>query len=82
MLGSTFDAQHTLGTEFTSPEQAVASYENALLAGDVSKQTHETILKQMEDPRLTGVAMNQAQPSVRTNLIAGLILGSPEFQRR
>jgi uncharacterized protein (DUF1800 family) len=82
LLGSTFDSQGALGNQFTSPEQAVASFENALLAGDVSKQTHETILKQMSDPQLTGVAMNRTDKSIRTNVIAGLILGSPEFQRR
>jgi hypothetical protein len=68
--------------QFTSPDQAVASFENALLAGDVSKQTHETILKQMQDPQLTGVALNRLDKPVRANVIAGLILGSPEFQRK
>ena len=82
MLGSTFNVQNILPTQFTSPQQAVASFENALLAGDVSKQTNDTILKQMEDPQLTGVALNRLDKPVRANLIAGLILGSPEFQRR
>ncbi len=82
MLGLGFDTQRILPVQFTSPDQAVASFENALLAGDVSKQTHETILKQMEDPQLSGVALNRLDKPVRANLIAGLILGSPEFQRR
>ncbi len=82
MPGSTFNVQNILPSEFTSPQQAVAGFENALLAGDVSKQTHDTILKQMEDPQLTGVALNRLDKPVRANVIAGLILGSPEFQRR
>jgi uncharacterized protein (DUF1800 family) len=82
MPGSAFDPQNILPTQFTTPDQAVASFENALLAGDVSKQTHETILKQMQDPQLTGVALNRLDKPVRANVIAGLILGSPEFQRR
>jgi len=82
MLGSTFNAQSILPTQFTSPQQALTDFENALLAGDVSRQTHDTILKQMEDPQLTGVALNRLDNPVRTNVIAGLILGSPEFQRR
>jgi len=82
MLGSTFNVQNILPTQFTSPQQAVTGFENALLAGDVSKQTHDTILKQMEDPQLTGAALNRLDRPVRANVIAGLILGSPEFQRR
>jgi uncharacterized protein (DUF1800 family) len=82
MPGSTFDSLQILPVQFTTPDQAVASFENALLAGDVSKQTHETILKQMQDPQLTGVALNKLDKPVRANVIAGLILGSPEFQRR
>jgi uncharacterized protein (DUF1800 family) len=82
MPGATFNPREILPVQFTSPEQAVASFENALLNGDVSKQTHDTILKQMEDPQLTGVALNRLDHPVRVNVIAGLILGSPEFQRR
>lgn len=82
MPGSAFNVQNIVPTQFTSPQQALADFENTLLAGDVSKQTHDTILKQMEDPQLSGVALNRLDKPVRTNVIAGLILGSPEFQRR
>jgi uncharacterized protein (DUF1800 family) len=82
MPGSSFDPKNILPVQFTSPDQAVASFENALLAGDISKQTHETILNQMENPQLTGVGLNRLDNPVRVNVIAGLILGSPEFQRR
>jgi hypothetical protein len=54
------------------------SLEDTLLAGEISKQTHDTIRKQMVDPQLTGVSLKTVPPGV----IAGLILGSPEFQRR
>jgi uncharacterized protein (DUF1800 family) len=80
--GISFDSQQAFAVQSNSPEQAVSRLENSLLAGDVSRQTHETILKQMEDPQLTGVALNRPNQPVRTNVIAGLILGSPEFQRR
>jgi uncharacterized protein (DUF1800 family) len=79
--GTAFDPQRVTNATFNSPEQAVSSLEDALLAGDVSKQTHDTIMKQMADGKLTGVAMRQPPP-IRLNVIAGLILGSPEFQRR
>jgi len=44
--------------------------ENAVLAGDVSAQTHETIAKQLNDGKASRAT------------VTALILGSPEFQRR
>lgn len=60
----------------------LARFENTLLDGDVSKQTHTTILKQLDDPQ--AAARNNVPAAQGTNmrLIAGLLLGSPEFQRR
>jgi uncharacterized protein (DUF1800 family) len=77
--GVTMDPQSLLGTR--APEDAPGvqgSLEDTLLAGEISKQTHDTIRKQMVDPQLTGVSLKTVPPGV----IAGLILGSPEFQRR
>lgn len=61
---------------------ALARFESSLLDGDVSKQTHTTILNQLNDPQ--AAARNNVPNSQGTNmrLIAGLLLGSPEFQRR
>src|SRR5215472_12204151 len=61
---------------------ALANFETALLDGDVSKQTHTTILNQLNDPQ--AAARNNVPAAQGTNyrLIAGLLLGSPEFQRR
>ena len=61
---------------------ALSSFESALLDGDVSKQTHTTILNQLNDPQ--AAARNNVPAAQGTNLrlIAGLLLGSPEFQRR
>jgi uncharacterized protein (DUF1800 family) len=64
------------------PDGALANFENALLDGDVSKQTHTTILNELNDPQ--AAARNNVPAAEGTNLrlIAGLLLGSPEFQRR
>ncbi len=64
------------------PAGALANFENVLLDGDVSKQTHTTILNQLNDPQ--AAARNNVPAAQGTNLrlIAGLLLGSPEFQRR
>jgi uncharacterized protein (DUF1800 family) len=77
----------------TDPAQTLTALENTLLAGDVSKQTHDSIAAQIE-----AAGKNSAQqkpdnkagprkPGERShppdvNTIAGLLLGSPEFQRR
>jgi hypothetical protein len=49
-----------------------------LLAGDVSRQTHDTIVAQMNNSKPGET--KTAPPG--TSTIAGLLLGSPEFQRR
>ena len=71
------------------PQQALALLETSLLAGNVSKQTHDAIVKEIENPGTgqpavkTPVRNNEkAVPASSTGTIAGLILGSPEFQRR
>ncbi len=64
------------------PQQALTALENLLLAGDVSKQTHETISQQLDDPKITQQKLDDAKRPPNVAAIAGLILGSPEFQRR
>jgi len=66
-------------------KQALARLEASLLAGDISKQTHDAIVKEIENP--TGSAQaparkNDKLPASSPGTIAGLLLGSPEFQRR
>ncbi len=66
----------------TDPQTALAALENTLLAGDISKQTHDTIAKQLEDPQISQRRLDDASRPPNAAAIAGLILGSPEFQRR
>jgi len=70
-------------------EQALARLEASLLGADVSQQTHETIVKQLEDPvkqmedkKIGQKKLDNAARSPNVPLITGLILGSPEFQKR
>ena len=92
--GITLDAQRMLanGALPAEPQAALPLLEHALLAGDVSRQTHETIQRQLGDPstleplnEMTGTRVPvraTQQPVSPVNVVAGLILGSPEFQRR
>ena len=66
----------------SDPAGALADFENALLDGDVSKQTHTTILNQLNDPQAAARNNVPAADGTNLRLIAGLLLGSPEFQRR
>jgi hypothetical protein len=53
-----------------------------LLNGDISSQTHATISKQLEDPKISQRRLDDPSRPPNTAAITGLLLGSPEFQRR
>ncbi len=63
-------------------QQVLANLENSLLAGDISRQTHDTISKQLEDPKISQRRLDDPKRPPNVAAITGLILGSPEFQRR
>ena len=63
-------------------EKVLATLENSLLNGEVSRQTHETIEKRLNDPMVSGRKLDDAPRPVIVGALAGLILGSPEFQKR
>ena len=65
----------------SDPQQTLAVLENNLLAADISRQTHDTIATQLQETKLGGRLGDQTRlPSF--SVIAGLLLGSPEFQKR
>jgi uncharacterized protein (DUF1800 family) len=82
--GTTFNLGQLLNDESVAdadPYQVQLKLEQMLLAGGISKQTHETIEERIVTPQ----AMTQFEyPShpADVNVIAGLLLGSPEFQRK
>jgi hypothetical protein len=53
-----------------------------LLSGEASPQTRETLEKQMNDPRVLQASLDDPIMKVNEDMIAGLVLGAPEFQRR
>jgi hypothetical protein len=69
----------------------LSTLETKLIAGEVSKQTNDSILAQIQGAGTTAASQdkkpNQKKPAdaprpADANTIAGLLLGSPEFQRR
>jgi uncharacterized protein (DUF1800 family) len=81
LRGVQVDSERLLNGPSTDYESALAKLETSLLAGDVSKQTHDAIMKQIESSQSPGDKPNRA-PANNPAMIAGLLLGSPEFQRR
>ncbi len=63
------------------PYQVQLKLEQTLLDGNVSQQTHQTIEDRIVTPEATAEGQNPAHPP-NVNVIAGLLLGSPEFQRK
>jgi uncharacterized protein (DUF1800 family) len=64
------------------PQQTLATLESTLLAGDVSKQTHEVISARLQDSKISRRKLDDPARPPNVSLIEGLLLGSPEFQRR
>jgi uncharacterized protein (DUF1800 family) len=63
------------------PYQVQLKLEQTLLAGDISKQTHETIEARIVAPQAIAQFEDPTHPA-NVSVIAGLLLGSPEFQRK
>ena len=77
------DQQILLGsTPPQEPDATVALLEQDLLNGDVSSQTHAIVEKQLSDPQISGRRLDDPARPPNYGVITGLILGSPEFQRR
>jgi uncharacterized protein (DUF1800 family) len=68
-------------TSDADPYQVQLDLEQTLLSGDVSKQTHQTIEAKIVSPGVVAQFANPNRP-MNVNVIAGLLLGSPEFQRK
>jgi len=71
-----------MGNLPSDPQAALATLENTLLEGDVSQQTHVTIANKLQDPQISGRKLDDPMRPPNVSAIEGLLLGSPEFQRR
>lgn len=86
------DVGQLAGSSPRDSNQALTTLEDSLLAGDVSKQTHDSITAQIDAAAMNGAQQKQDKSGARkpvdaprppdVSTIAGLLLGSPEFQRR
>jgi uncharacterized protein (DUF1800 family) len=81
--GTSLDSQTLLhGATPQDAGAALAVLEHGILGGDVSAQTHAAIERQLNDPQVTQRRLDDPGRAPNYGAIAGLIMGSPEFQRR
>lgn len=52
------------------------------LGGKASTATVETLEKQLDDPQIVQATLDDSVKRVDAGMVAGLVLGAPEFQRR
>jgi len=52
------------------------------LGGQVSKETRAVLEKQLDDPQVLQAMLDDPVKNVDVGMVAGLVLGSPEFQRK
>ena len=89
------DVAQLAGSNSPDPPQdsirILSVLEASLLNGDISKQTHDSITAQIATAAANGASVKNNKPGTDTDAeaprtdistIAGLLLGSPEFQRR
>jgi uncharacterized protein (DUF1800 family) len=83
LKGTQIDADRLFGTEIPGdPQQTLALLENSLLGNEVSKQTHDVISARLQDPKISRRKLDDPARPPNVAIIEGLLLGSPEFQRR
>jgi uncharacterized protein (DUF1800 family) len=83
MRGARVELGALLGEEASrDPQAALARAIDVFLAGQASPQTRATLEKQLGDPQVLRATLDDRVQQVDVGVVAGLVLGSPEFQRR
>jgi uncharacterized protein (DUF1800 family) len=83
MRGSRTDVAALLGVETSSdPKAALQRAVNVFLGGQAGQTTVETLEKQLDSPQVVQAKLDDPVKQVDLGVVAGLVLGAPEFQRR
>jgi uncharacterized protein (DUF1800 family) len=81
--GAQVDINSLVGTDVgANPHLALERVETEFLSRQVSDSTRATLEKEMIEPRVLGAKLDDPVTQVNVGLITGLVLGSPEFQKR
>ncbi len=83
LRGAQVDMDALLGSNgVTDPNAILDRSIQTLLSGEMSATTRDTLEKQLSDPQILQATLGDPVKQVNAAIIAGLVLGSPEFQRR
>jgi uncharacterized protein (DUF1800 family) len=83
LRGAQVNIDSLFGTDSaTNPHATLDHAIQLLLGGPASQQTRDTLEKQLDDPQILQASLDDPVKQVNAAMIAGLVLGSPEFQRR
>jgi len=83
MAGASVNLAPLFGADAaTDSNKALARGIDIFLGGQVSDTTRKTLESRMSDPQILQARLDDPVRQVNEGLIAGLVLGAPEFQRR
>jgi len=81
--GSRSDVAALLGSDSSSdPKAALDRAVQVFLGGLAASSTKETLEKQLTNPQIVQAKLDDPVKQVDLGMVAGLVLGAPEFQRR
>jgi uncharacterized protein (DUF1800 family) len=81
--GARTDVASLLGMESaTDPKTALDRAVGVFLGGQAAPTTVETLQKQLDSPQVLQAKLDDPVKQVDLGVVAGLVLGAPEFQRR
>jgi uncharacterized protein (DUF1800 family) len=81
--GVTVKTDMLFGNDTAANPHATLDHAILLLLGrPATQETRDTLEKQLDDPQILQANLDDPVKSVNVSVIAGLVLGSPEFQRR
>jgi len=81
--GSRSDAESLLGVDSsTEPKAALDRAVQLFLGGQTAPTTVQTLEQQLDSPQILQAKLDDPVKRVDLGVVAGLVLGAPEFQRR
>ena len=83
MRGARTDVTSLLGVDSSAdPKTALDRAVRVFLGGQAGPTTVETLEKQLDNPQVLQAKLDDPRKQVDLGVVAGLVLGAPEFQRR
>jgi uncharacterized protein (DUF1800 family) len=83
LAGATVNLDNIFGNDpGTDPEVSLLRSIDAFLGGQIDAPTRQTLEARLNDPQVLQARLDDPVKHVNEGLLSGLVLGTPEFQRR